>query len=96
MIQLPILSQKTKQMKILMVSIPPLIPYCTLNLIIAEEYYKNDYPDEEDPSDEDSNGTLFSAVCNSNSDHCVVDEFHEDSENESTRYEEDGSDHEWR
>ncbi|KAJ6620737.1 hypothetical protein B0H10DRAFT_2020339 [Mycena sp. CBHHK59/15] len=43
----------------------------------AEEYYKNDYPDEE-TSDEDS------------------DAFHEDSENESTRYEEDGSDHEWR
>ncbi|KAJ6557216.1 hypothetical protein DFH09DRAFT_540359 [Mycena vulgaris] len=47
----------------------------------AEEYYKNDYPDEEYSSDDSG------------------DEFHEDSENESNqsnRYEEDGSDHEWR
>ncbi|KAJ7465301.1 hypothetical protein FB451DRAFT_1488972 [Mycena latifolia] len=51
----------------------------------AEEYYKNDYPDEEDSSDENDSGNFL-----------LQDEFHEDSENESTRYEEDGSDHEWR
>ncbi|KAJ7081377.1 hypothetical protein B0H15DRAFT_854953 [Mycena belliarum] len=44
----------------------------------AEEYYKNDYPDEYSSEDDDSG-----------------DEFHEDSGNESPRYD-DGSDHEWR
>jgi hypothetical protein len=48
----------------------------------AEEYYKNDYPDEDDSSFDDSTGS---------------DGFHEDSDQDDLiHYNEDGDDHDWR
>jgi hypothetical protein len=57
--------------------------------VSAEEYYKNDYPDEEDSSswEDDSSGvcSLFSFVCFL-FDVRFSDQFHESSEEENLRY----------
>lgn len=61
----------------------------------AEEYYKNDYPEEDDPSDSGGSG-LLASYDNLQSLTSWVDEFHEDSEDDEMNYNDDGDDHEWR
>jgi len=51
------------------------LPIPITSAFLAEEYYKNDYPDEDDDSGEHHFSRVFSSV-----DHRFLDEFHEDSD----------------
>jgi hypothetical protein len=62
----------------------------------AEEYYKNDYPDEEDP-DSDDGGTLFPHITPQSHLTIRADMFHDGSEAEDLDSDPaSGSDHDWR
>ena len=70
-----------------------------MTLPSAEEYYKNDYPDEDDSSLDDSASSGMHAYVSAyfSSERSPVDEFHEDSGQEDVVfYEDDGDDHDWR
>ncbi|KAJ7164699.1 hypothetical protein C8R43DRAFT_988057, partial [Mycena crocata] len=66
---------------------------------ITDPYDSASDSEEEDEADEDSNAEEYyknDYPDEEDSSDDDSDEFHEDSENESTRYDEDGSDHDWR
>lgn len=103
MIPIPILNQRMRLMKTLTVCFYPMQP-CNFakstRLFAEEEYYKNDYPEDENSSENDSNssGATFAMLCDSSLISCLgLDMFHEQSDREEILQEDDSFDErEWR
>lgn len=85
-----------KPMRILMVcgAFQLLSVRLTYGFSVAEEYYKNDYPEEDDPSSDSGQPFLPLIIIPLI---LVIDEFHESSDYEDMMgYGEQGGDHDWR
>lgn len=74
-------------------------PYSESLFYLAEDWYANDYPDEEDERSEEGSGTScnfieFGSVINMEL--IFPDIFHEDSDYDDMIHDPSGSEHDWR